>query len=76
MRVFARRVERDPGEQPSLGEDGAYRYGAFVTNTTGGQGQWLDARHRTQAHVEDRIKELKACGAERLPSKDYARNSA
>ena len=27
-------------------------------------------------HVEDRIKELKACGATRLPSKSYARNSA
>lgn len=38
--------------------------------------QHLDARHRTQAHLEDRIKELKACGATRLPSTSYARNSA
>jgi hypothetical protein len=41
-----------------------------------GQVQFLDARHRTQAHVEDKMKEVKACGAGRLPSNDYARNSA
>jgi hypothetical protein len=41
-----------------------------------GQVQFLDARHRTQAHVEDKTKEVKACGAGRLPSNDYARNSA
>lgn len=33
-------------------------------------------RHRTQAHVEDRIKETKANGGARLPSTDYARNTA
>lgn len=76
LRVIARRVPRDVGEQAELGEDQNWRYGAFATNTTSGQVQYLDVRHRTQAHVEDRIKELKACGAERLPSKSYARNSA
>jgi hypothetical protein len=76
MRVIARRTPRAPGEQAELGQDAHWRYGAFATNTATGQVQWLDARHRTQAHVEDKIKESKACGAERLPSKDYARNSA
>jgi hypothetical protein len=38
--------------------------------------QFLDARHRTQAHVEDDNKDLKACGGANLPSKDYQRNSA
>ena len=76
MRVCARRTPRAPGEQAELGQDPNWRYGAFVTNTTAGQVQYLDARHRTQAHVEDRIKELKACGATRLPSTSYARNSA
>ena len=76
VRVIARRVPRPPGEQVKLGEDPDWRYGAFATNTTGGQIQWLDARHRTQAHVEDKIKELKACGAENLPSVDWDRNSA
>jgi len=76
MRVMSRRVSRTPAEQAELGGDAHYRYGAFVTNTATGQVQHLDARHRTQAHVEDRIKELKACGATRLPSTSYARNSA
>jgi hypothetical protein len=68
MQVFARRTPRQPGEQAELGQDANWRYGAFATNTATGQVQWLDARHRTQAHVEDKMKESKACGAERLPS--------
>ena len=76
MRVFARRTPRAPGEQAELDGDVNWRYGAFATCTQSGQAQWLDARHRTQAHVEDKMKESKACGAERLPSKDYQRNSA
>jgi len=76
VRVIARRVPRPAGEQAKLGQDPHWRYGAFATNTTAGQLQWLDARHRTQAHVEDKVKELKAVGAENLPSKDWNRNSA
>jgi hypothetical protein len=76
MRIFARRTPRPAGEQAELGQDPHWRYGAFATNTAAGQVQWLDARHRTQAHVEDNIKEFKTNGAERLPSLDYGRNSA
>jgi hypothetical protein len=76
MRIFVRRVPRPAGQQAELGEDPCWRYGAFVTNTVGGQAQFLDARHRTQAHVEDDNKDLKACGGANLPSKSYARNSA
>jgi len=80
LRVIARRTPREPNEQAELDADAHWRYGAFATNTaTGGPGtqvQFLDARHRTQAHVEDNIKDTKACGAARLPSKDYDRNSA
>jgi hypothetical protein len=76
LRVIARRTPRRPGEQAELGDDARWRHGAFATNTTTGQIQFLDARHRTQAHVEDNIKDTKACGAHRLPSKDYHRNAA
>jgi hypothetical protein len=76
QRVIARRVPRPAGKQAKLGEDPDWEYGAFTTNTPTGQVQWLDARHRTQAHVEDRIKQLKACGARTLPSIDYDRNAA
>jgi hypothetical protein len=76
MRVIARRTPRAAGEQAELGEDADFRYGAFATNTPAGQVQWLDARHRTQAHVEDKMKELKATGAEKLPSASWDRNHA
>ncbi len=76
LRVIARRVPRPATQPAKLGEDPNWRYGTFATNTTAGQTQWLDARHRTQAHVEDKIKELKACGGQNLPSIDWDRNSA
>jgi hypothetical protein len=76
MRVMARRTPRPLGKPAKLGEHPDWEYGAFVTNTPGGQVQFLDARHRTQAHVEDRMKQFKACGARNLPSIDYGRNAA
>lgn len=76
LRVIVRRVPRAPGEQAALGDDPNYRYGAFATNTALGQVQWLDARHRTQAHVEDAVKELKNTGGRLLPMSDWAHNSA
>lgn len=76
QRVMARRVPRPAGQPAKLGEHPDWRYGAFTTNTVAGQIQFLDARHRTQAHIEDKMKEVKACGGENLPSKDWDRNSA
>lgn len=76
MRVTARRTPRPLGKPAKLGENPEWEYGAFVTNTAVGQVQFLDARHRTQAHVEDRMKQFKACGAANLPSIDYGRNAA
>lgn len=76
MRVIVRRTPREPGEQAALTDDPDFRYEAFATSTPSGQLQRLDARHRTQAHVEDRVKELKACGGRRLPSTSWDRNSA
>jgi hypothetical protein len=76
LRVIARRTKRPEGKPAKLGEDVDFEYGAFATNTQAGQLQWLDARHRTQAHVEDGVKQTKACGARMLPSKNYQRNQA
>lgn len=76
MRIFARRTPRPIGKPARLGEHPDWEYGAFATNTARGQAQFLDARHRTQAHVEDRMKQFKACGARNLPSIDYGRNAA
>jgi len=76
LRLIARRTPRPVTKPAKLGEDPDWEYGAFVSNTPSGQVQFLDARHRTQAHVEDRMKQFKACGARNLPSIDYGRNSA
>lgn len=76
MRLIVRRTPRPATKPAKLGEHPDFEYGAFVTNTPDGQIQFLDARHRTQAHVEDRIKQFKACGAADLPSIDYDRNAA
>ena len=75
MRVMARRTPRPLGKPAKLGEHPDWEYGAFATNTPVGQVQFLDARHRTQAHVEDRNKQFTACGARNLPSIDYDRNA-
>ena len=75
MRVIVRRERPHPGAQLSLFEaaDG-WRYTAFVTNTTTGQLQWLEARHRAHARVEDRIRCAKDTGLRRLPSREFAIN--
>jgi hypothetical protein len=75
QRVIARRAPRSAGKQAKRGEDPDWEYCAFTTNTATGQVQWLDARHRTQAHVEDWVKQFKACGAHNLPSIDDNRNA-
>ena len=54
MPVLARRTPHPTGKPANLGEHPDWEYGAYVTHTCGGQVQFLDARHRTQAHVEDR----------------------
>jgi hypothetical protein len=56
MRVIVRRERPHPGAQLSLFEEAdGWRYTAFVTNTGVGALQWLEARHRAHARVEDRI---------------------
>jgi hypothetical protein len=76
MRLIARRTPRPANKPTKLGEHPNREYGTFITNTPGGQVQFLDARHRTQTHVEDRMKQFKACGARNLPSIAYGRNAA
>jgi hypothetical protein len=77
MRVIVRRERPHPGAQLSLFEhrDG-WRYTAFITNTRTGQLQWLEARHRAHARVEDRIRCAKDTGLGRLPSREFAINAA
>ena len=77
MRVIARRERPHPGAQLSLFEESdGWRYQAFATNTTTGALQFLEARHRAHARVEDRIRHAKDTGLGRLPSREYAINQA
>ncbi|HEY8449079.1 MAG TPA: IS1380 family transposase [Bacillota bacterium] len=77
MRVIVRRERPHPGAQLSLFEErDGWRYTAFVTNTRVGALQWLEARHRAHARVEDRIRCAKDTGLRRLPSREFAINQA
>lgn len=75
--MIVRRERPHPGAQLSLFEerDGS-RYQAFVTNTILGQLAFLEARHRSHARVEDRIRHAKDTGLNRFPSREYATNQA
>jgi Transposase DDE domain group 1 len=52
------------------------RYQLIATDTRGGQLAWLDARHRSHAHVEDDVKQAKDLGLNRWPSRFWALNVA
>jgi hypothetical protein len=77
MRIIVRRERPHPGAQLDLIEhrDG-WRYTCFATDTRTGQHAWLDARHRTHARVEDRIRCGKDTGLGRFPSRQFAINAA
>ena len=79
-RVIVRRERPAPGAQLSLFEqhDG-WRYCPFATDTPqpgGGSIQYLEARHRSHARVEDRIRCGKTTGFGRFPSRHKEINAA
>jgi hypothetical protein len=77
MRVIARRERPHPGAQLDLIEErDGWRYTCFATDTRTGQHAWLDARHRSHARVEDRIRCGKDTGLARMPSKRFTINQA
>ncbi len=77
MRILVRRENPHPGAQLSLFEQHeGKRYQVTATSTPGGQAQFLEARHRTQARVEDRIRCAKATGLRHLPSRNYQASTA
>jgi hypothetical protein len=77
MRIIVRRERPHPGAQLDLIEqrDG-WRYTCLATDSPAGQHAWLDARHRSHARVEDRIRCGKDTGLGRFPSKRFAINQA
>lgn len=77
MRILVRREKIEEGRQLSLFEQlNGYRYQLTATNTTGGQPQRLEARHRVHARVEGFIRCGKDTGLARWPSHSFAINTA
>ncbi len=77
MRVIGRRERPHPGAQLDLIEErDGWRYTCFATDTRTGQHAFLDARHRSRARVEDRIRTGKDTGLNRFLSKLFAINQA
>ena len=77
MRIIVRRERPHPGAQLDLIEErDGWRYTCFATDTPAGQHAWLDARHRSHARVEDRIRCGKDTGLGRFPSRQFAINQA
>jgi hypothetical protein len=70
MRIIVRRERPHPGAgvaQQRLDDAEGYRLTAFATNTTRGQLQDLELRHRRRARCEDRIRAAKDTGLTNLP---------
>ena len=78
-RFIARREHPHPGAQLSLFDTiEGMRHQVFATDTPAGHGsiQYLEARHRGHARVEDRIRCGKDTGFGRFPSRIFAINAA
>jgi hypothetical protein len=78
-RFLVRRERPHPGAQLSLFDTVAgLRHQVIATDTPPGNGsiQFLEARHRAHARVEDRIRTGKDTGFGRFPSRVFAINAA
>ncbi len=77
MRILCRREKPHPGAQLSLFEEiDGWRYQLVATNTATKTAQFLEARHRPHARVEDNIRTGKATGIGHLPSTSIDINRA
>ncbi|HEX5995307.1 MAG TPA: IS1380 family transposase [Jiangellales bacterium] len=78
-RFIVRRERPHPGAQLSIFDTvEGMRHQVFATDTPAGHGsiQFLEARHRAHARVEDRIRCGKETGFGRFPSRVFAINQA
>lgn len=75
MRVIARKERPHPGAQLTLTDVDGHRVVCFATNDTSSDLPALEARHRQRARCEDRIRDAKDTGADRLPYADAASNA-
>jgi hypothetical protein len=65
-------LKRASAREKELGR----RYQLIAVNAKVGQLAWLDARHRSHVHVENDVKQAKAIGLNRWPSRHWPINVA
>ena len=74
-RAIVRREKPHGGAQLRLWDHDGLRHQVVLTNSTGDIAA-LELRHRRHAEVENRIRNLKDCGLERMPFSRFAANAA
>jgi Transposase DDE domain group 1 len=74
-RVLVRREIPHPGAQLSFTDHDGHRFQAILTDQPDTDIAYLEARHRGHARVEDRIKDGKDTGMQKLPFRDFAMNA-
>lgn len=74
-RAIVRREKPHAGAQLRLWDHNGLRHQVTLTNSIGDIAA-LELRHRRHAEVENRIRNLKDCGLERMPFSGFAANAA
>jgi hypothetical protein len=74
-RAIVRRERPHPGAQLKLWDRDGYRHQVVLTNSRGDAAR-LELRHRGHGNVENRIKNLKDTGIERMPFTSFNANAA
>lgn len=74
-RAIVRRERPHPGAQLRLWDHNGMRHQVVLTNQSGDAVE-LELRHRRHGQVENRIKNLKDCGLERMPFTSFTANAA
>jgi hypothetical protein len=75
-RLICRRERPHPGAQLSFTDVDGHRFQCFITDQEDQDIAALEALHRQHAEIEDRVKTLKATGAEHLPFQSFQANAA
>ncbi len=73
-RLIVRRERPHPGAQLSFTDHDGYRFQAILTDQTDREIKVVERRHRQRARVEDRIRDDKDTGLQKLPFKAFALN--
>jgi hypothetical protein len=74
-RIIVRRERPHPGAQLRLWDHDGWRHQVLLTNSRGDPHR-LEVRHRRHGEVENRIKNAKDCGLERMPFTSFDANAA